>query len=208
MRGVSASHPSEQPDPREVLGGGSERILERIWKLLAYIEGLQLMMDPDDLLRLKSQLAIRSAPDGTNASFCFRSRALLHATNATRDIKKRVPWVIGVEVDPNGGPSVQEADMRLYHGRRHGAGEDAGKIELLQSFQAVEAAVRRFFVYRQVLAAMCATTEASGNRALFVSASSTFWFDTYVIFLNENGVELDYSESWFWPSTCSSTVCL
>lgn len=143
-------------------------ILERVWKLLADIEDLHLLMDPDDFLRLKSQLAIRA---GTDASCCFRSRALLHVANATRDIKKRVPWVIGVEVDPNGGPRVQEAAMRLYHGRRRGEGEDAGKIELLQAFQAVEAAVRRFFfAYRQLVAAVCGTAEASGNRALFVPA--------------------------------------
>ena len=144
-------------------------ILERVWKLLADIEDLHLLMDPDDFLRLKSQLAIRA--DGTDASFCFRSRALLHVANATRDIKKRVPWVIGVEADPNGGPRVQEAAMRLYHGRRRGEGEDAGKIELLQAFQAVEAAVRRFFfAYRQLVAAVCGTAEAAGNRALFVPA--------------------------------------
>ncbi|XP_047061190.1 nematode resistance protein-like HSPRO1 [Lolium rigidum] len=145
-------------------------ILERVWKLLADIEDLHLLMDPDDFLRLKSQLAIRP---GTDASFCFRSRALLHVANATRDIKKRVPWVIGVEADPNGGPRVQEAAMRLYHSRRRGEGEDAGKIELLQAFQAVEAAVRGFFfAYRQLVAAVCGTAEAAANRALFVPAEA------------------------------------
>lgn len=145
-------------------------ILERVWKLLADVEDLHLLMDPDDFLRLKSQLAVRAAP-GSDASFCFRSRALLHVANATRDLKKRVPWVLGVEVDPNGGPRVQEAAMRLYHSRRRGEGEQAGKVELLQAFQAVEAALRRFFfAYRQLVAAMMGTAEASGNRALFVPA--------------------------------------
>ncbi|KAL6614141.1 hypothetical protein ACP70R_036411 [Stipagrostis hirtigluma subsp. patula] len=145
-------------------------ILERVWKLLADVEDLHLLMDPDDFLRLKSQLAIRAAP-GSDASFCFRSRALLHVANATRDLKKRVPWVLGVEVDPNGGPRVQEAAMRLYHSRRRGEGEEAGKVELLQAFQAVEAAVRRFFfAYRQLVAAVMGSAEASGNRALFVPA--------------------------------------
>ncbi|KAG2602044.1 nematode resistance protein-like HSPRO1 [Panicum virgatum] len=145
-------------------------ILERVWKLLADVEDLHLLMDPDDFLRLKSQLAIRAAP-GSDASFCFRSRALLHIANTTRDLKKRVPWVLGVEVDPNGGPRVQEAAMRLYHSRRRGEGEEAGKVELLQAFQAVEAAVRRFFfAYRQLVAAVMGTAEASGNRALFVPA--------------------------------------
>ncbi|CAO2195307.1 unnamed protein product [Urochloa humidicola] len=147
-------------------------ILERVWKLLADVEDLHLLMDPDDFLRLiKSQLAIRAAPAGSDASFCYRSRALLHAANGTRDLKKRVPWVLGVEVDPNGGPRVQEAAMRLYHSRRRGEGEEAGKVELLQAFQAVEAAVRRFFfAYRQLVAAVMGTAEASGNRALFVPA--------------------------------------
>lgn len=145
-------------------------ILERVWKLLADVEDLHLLMDPDDFLRLKSQLAIRAAP-GSDASFCFLSRALLHVANATRDLKKRVPWVLGVEVDPNGGPRLQEAAMRLYHSRRRGEGEEAGKVELLQAFQAVEAAVRRFFfAYRQLVAAVIGTAEASGNRPLFVPA--------------------------------------
>ncbi|KAG8054706.1 hypothetical protein GUJ93_ZPchr0001g31176 [Zizania palustris] len=143
-------------------------ILERIWKLLADVEDLHLLMDPDDFLRLKSQLAIRAAPS-SNASFCFRSRALLHVANATRDLKKRVPWVLGVEVDPNGGPRVQEAAMKLYHSRRRGEGEESGKVELLQAFQAVESAVRRFFfAYRQLVTAVMGTAEASANRALFV----------------------------------------
>jgi len=145
-------------------------ILERVWKLLADVEDLHLLMDPDDFLRLKSQLAVRAAP-GSDASFCFRSRALLHVANTTRDLKKRVPWVLGVEVDPNGGPRVQEAAMKLYHSRRRGEGEDAGKVGLLQAFQAVEVAVRGFFfAYRQLVAAVMGTAEASGNRALFVPA--------------------------------------
>lgn len=145
-------------------------ILERVWKLLADVEDLHLLMDPDDFLRLKSQLAVRAAP-GSDASFCFRSRALMHVADTTRDLKKRVPWVLGVEVDPNGGPRVQEAAMKLYHSRRRGEGEEAGKVELLQAFQAVEVAVRGFFfAYRQLAAAVMGTAEASGNRALFVPA--------------------------------------
>jgi hypothetical protein len=146
-------------------------ILERVWKLLADVEDLHLLMDPDELLRLKSQLAVRAAPGSESASFCFRSRALLHVASATRDLKKRVPWVLGVEADPSGGPRVQEAAMKLYHSRRRGEGEEAGKVDLLQAFQAVEVAVRAFFFgYRQLVAAVMGTAEASGNRALFVPA--------------------------------------
>ncbi|KAI5001759.1 hypothetical protein ZWY2020_026409 [Hordeum vulgare] len=155
---ASPSHARQRPSKDWEAAARDCWILERIWKLLADIKDLQLQMDLDDFLRLKSQLAIRSAPDDTDAPFCFRSRALLHAANATRDIEKLMPWVIGVEVDPNVVPRVQEAAMRLYHSRRRGKGEDAGKIELLQAFQTVEAAVRRFFfAYRQVVAVVCGT---------------------------------------------------
>jgi hypothetical protein len=61
--------------------------------------------------------------------------------------------------------------MKLYHSRRRGEGEEAGKVDLLQAFQAVEVAVRGFFFgYRQLVAAVMGTAEASGNRALFVPA--------------------------------------
>ena len=103
-----------------------------------------------------------SAPDATRT---------VHLANTTRDLKKRVLWVLGVEVDPDGGPQVQDAAMRLYHSRRRGKGEETGKVELLQAFHAMEAAVRRFFfAYRQLVAAVMGTAEASGNRALFMPA--------------------------------------
>lgn len=61
------------------------------------------------------------------------------------------------------------------------------EVELVQAFQAVEAAAQRFFVtYHQVVAAVCATMEASGKQALFVPASSTFWFD----------MKKEYSDRW------------
>ena len=81
---------------------------------------------------------------------------------ASKDLRWLVPTVLGVEVDPKGGPRVQEAAMRLF--RRRGAGEEA-KVHLLQGFQAVEAAVKRFFfAYRQLVAAVMGNLEASGNR--------------------------------------------
>jgi len=84
----------------------------------------------------------------------------VHLANTTRDLKKRVLWVLGVEVDPDGGPQVQDAAMRLYHSRRRGKGEETGKVELLQAFHAMEAAVRRFFfAYRQLVAAVMGTAE-------------------------------------------------
>ncbi|XP_020101393.1 nematode resistance protein-like HSPRO2 [Ananas comosus] len=147
-------------------------LLERTWKLLGEVEDLHLLTDPDDFLRLvKSQLAIR-AGSGSDA-LCFRSAALVEAADASRELKRRVPWVLGVEVDPDGGPRLQEAAMRLLHSRRRGEGGNSGRIDLLQSFQAVEAAVRRFFFgYRQLIAGVMGSLEAGGNRSLFLPSES------------------------------------
>ncbi|WOL16549.1 hypothetical protein Cni_G25336 [Canna indica] len=142
-------------------------ILERMWKLLSEVEDLHLLMDPDDFLRLKSQLAIKAAAGGE--AFCFRSAALLRVTRWSKELKRRVPAILGVEADPNGGPRVQEAAMRLFHSRRRGEGEKQGKVELLQAMQAVEAALKRFFfAYRLLVAAVMGSLEASGNRAVYM----------------------------------------
>ncbi|MQM19722.1 hypothetical protein Taro_052734 [Colocasia esculenta] len=144
-------------------------LLERVWKLLAEVEDLHMQMDPDDFLRLKSQLAINPSSDSEAAGFCFRSVSLLELMRASKDLRRLVPTVLGVEVDPNGGPRVQEAAMRLL--RNHGAGEEK-KVHLMQAFQAVEGAVKRFFfAYRQLVAAVMGSLEGCGNRALGLPAS-------------------------------------
>lgn len=146
-------------------------LLERVWKLLAEIEDVHLLMDPDDFLRLKSQLAIR-ATSGSEA-FCFRSNALIRLTGGSRDLKRKVPWILGVEVDPSGGPRVQEAAMRLFHSRRRGEGDSFGRIDLLQALPAIEAAVKSFFfAYRQLIVAVMGSLEASCNRALHLPSES------------------------------------
>ncbi|XP_058099628.1 nematode resistance protein-like HSPRO2 [Magnolia sinica] len=138
-------------------------LLERIWKLLSEIEDLHLLMDPDDFLRLKNQLAIKASNE--SEAFCFRSTALIELTRSSKDLKHKVPSILGVEVDPKGGPRVQEAAMRLFHGKG-----DVGKIHLLQAFQAVEVAVKRFFFgYRQLVVAVMGSLEAKGNRGLVAS---------------------------------------
>uniref|UniRef100_A0A2P2QPW7 Nematode resistance protein-like HSPRO2 n=1 Tax=Rhizophora mucronata TaxID=61149 RepID=A0A2P2QPW7_RHIMU len=138
-------------------------LLELIWKLLAEIEDMHLLTDPDDFLRLKNQLQMRSL-DETEA-FCFRSKALVEITKSCRDLKHKVPEILGVEVDPRGGPRIQEAAMRLYSEKR-----DFEKIYLLQSLQAIEAALKRFFyAYKQVLVVVMGSLEAKGNRVLVTS---------------------------------------
>ncbi|KAG9453947.1 hypothetical protein H6P81_006851 [Aristolochia fimbriata] len=135
-------------------------LLERIWNLLGEIEDLHLLMDPDDFLRLKSQLAIKASESGS-AAFCFRSKALLDLTRSTKDLRRRVPQVLGVEVDPTGGPRVQEGAMKLYHRKA-----DPGKIHLLQAFQATEGAVKRFFFgYRELVVISMGSLEAKDQGA-------------------------------------------
>ncbi|RVW30697.1 Nematode resistance protein-like HSPRO2 [Vitis vinifera] len=100
-------------------------LLERIWKLLADIEDLHLLMDPDDFLRLKKQLSIKSSPE--SEPFCFRSRGLVEITKSSKDLKHKVPYLLGVEVDPKGGPRVQEAVMKLYR-EKASDGDGHGKF--------------------------------------------------------------------------------
>ena len=87
-------------------------LIERIWKLLAEIEDLYLLMDPDDLLRLKNQLNLISMDD--SEYLCFRSTRLVEITKLCKDLRHKVPDVLDVVVDPRGGPRIQEAAMTLY----------------------------------------------------------------------------------------------
>ncbi|KHN36392.1 Nematode resistance protein-like HSPRO1 [Glycine soja] len=133
--------------------------VERIWKLLAEVEDLHLMMDPDDFLRLKNQLSVKSS-SGETASFCFRSNELVELTKMCRDLRHKVPEILEVEVDPKGGPRIQEAAMKLYVSK-----SAFEKVHLLQAMQAIEAAMKRFFyAYKQVLAVVMGSSEANGNR--------------------------------------------
>ncbi|XP_042500319.1 nematode resistance protein-like HSPRO2 [Macadamia integrifolia] len=143
-------------------------LLERIWKLFAEIEDLHLLMDPGDFLRLKNQLAIKSSSESD--AFCFRSKGLIEITKASKDLNHKVPAILAVEVDPKGGPRIQEAAMKLYHGHRDG---DCGRIHLLQALQAIESALKRFFFsYRQLIMILMGSLEVKGNRGM-VSADST-----------------------------------
>ncbi|KAJ4980158.1 hypothetical protein NE237_010938 [Protea cynaroides] len=143
-------------------------LLERIWKLLAEIEDLHLLMDPGDFLRLKNKLAIKASSE--SEAFCFRSKGLIEITRASKDLNRKVPAILGVEVDPKGGPRIQEAAMKLYHGHQDG---DSGRIHLLQALQAIESALKRFFFsYRQLIMIVMGSLEMKGNRGM-VSVDST-----------------------------------
>ncbi|CAA2996447.1 nematode resistance -like HSPRO2 [Olea europaea subsp. europaea] len=140
-------------------------ILEKVWKLLKEIEDLHLLMDPDDFLRLKNRLSIKA--NSESDFFCFRSRELVEITKSSKDLKHKVPTILDVEVDPKGGPRIQEAAMKLYRRKCEFA-----KIHLLQAMQAVEMAVKSFFFsYKQLLTIVMGSLEAMGYRA-FVNVDS------------------------------------
>ncbi|KAL7002942.1 hypothetical protein U1Q18_004100 [Sarracenia purpurea var. burkii] len=84
-------------------------ILERTSKLLAEIENLHLLMDPDDFLRLKNQLSIKASSE--SEAICFRSRGLIEITKQSKELKDKVPYILRVEVNPEGGLRIQEAAM-------------------------------------------------------------------------------------------------
>ncbi|KAF3433491.1 hypothetical protein FNV43_RR24593 [Rhamnella rubrinervis] len=152
-------------------------MIERIWKLLAEIEDLHLLMDPDDFLRLKNQLGMKSMED--SEAFCFRSKGLVEITRQSKELKHKVPSILGVEVDPKGGPRIQEAAMKLYSDK-----EEFEKIHLLQALQAIESALKRFFyAYKQVLVMVMGSLEAKGNRVVVCdscdSLSQIFLEPTY-----------------------------
>ncbi|XP_010508935.1 PREDICTED: nematode resistance protein-like HSPRO2 [Camelina sativa] len=151
-------------------------LLEKIWKLLAEIEDLHMLMDPEDFLKLKKQLQIKST--GKNDAFCFRSRGLVELMKMSKDLRQKVPTVLAVEVDPTGGPRLQEAAMKLYSRKS----DECDKIHLLQGMQAVEAAAKSFFFsYRQLVAAMMgsAETNATASQESCDSLSQIFMEPTY-----------------------------
>ncbi|XP_017647416.1 nematode resistance protein-like HSPRO2 [Gossypium arboreum] len=140
-------------------------LTEKIWKLLSEIEDLHLLMDPDDFLRLKSQLMIKSVNE--TEALCFRSKGLVEITKMSKELKHKVPFILGVEVDPKGGPRIQEAAMKLYAEKQEG-----NKVFLVQALQAIEGALKRFFYgYKQVLVVVMGSLEAKGNRVVTSSDS-------------------------------------
>ncbi|KNA14567.1 hypothetical protein SOVF_106310 [Spinacia oleracea] len=142
-------------------------ILERIWKLLAQIESLHMLMDPDDFLHLKTQLRMKTTSD--SETFCFRSRGLVEITKLSKDLRHKVPEILAVEVDPMGGPVIQESAMELYKEKK-----SFEKIHLLQAFQGVESGVKGFFFsYKQLLVIMMGSLEAKANFAVVGASESS-----------------------------------
>ena len=184
--------------------------VERIWKLLAEVMDVHVMMDPDDFLRLKNQLALRSSTTscgGETAAFCFRSREMVEVARMCRDLRHRVPEVLEVEADPKGGPRIQEAAMRLYAAEKREEGRFE-KVHVLQAMQAVEAAMKGFFyAYKQVVAVVMGSVEASGNRVGMSceggdSLSQIFMEPTYFPSLDAAKTFLSY----FWDNNENNII--
>uniref|UniRef100_A0A7N0UAS6 Nematode resistance protein-like HSPRO2 n=1 Tax=Kalanchoe fedtschenkoi TaxID=63787 RepID=A0A7N0UAS6_KALFE len=148
-------------------------LLERVWRLLAEIEDLNLLLDPDDFLRLRSDLRIKATDE--SEALCFRSKGLIDVMKCSKELKHKVPRILGVEVDPTGGPRIQDAAMNLYRGK--GRFE---KIHLLQAMQAVEAAVKKFFyAYKQMVVMVFGSLEAKASSGSVDSLSQIFLEPTY-----------------------------
>jgi hypothetical protein len=145
-------------------------LLEKIWKLLTKIEEVHMLMDPNDFLRLKSQLLIKSSG---KESFCFRSKSTVEIARASKNLRHFVPLILDVEVDPTGGPRIQDATMRLYSDdKTNGSSCNYNKVHLFQAFQAIESAMKSyFFMYKQVLVIVMGSLEANGNRVMVSSDS-------------------------------------
>ncbi|XP_024387651.1 nematode resistance protein-like HSPRO2 isoform X2 [Physcomitrium patens] len=168
-------------------------IVEKVWKLLLATMDLLQVMDPDDFMRLKHELAINTKPQvGINHGFehigggayCLRSTMLREVTRACKELRHLVPKAVGVEADPKGGPRLQEAIMGLFqtHGMEtSGTPSRSGVIHLLQSFQAVEVSVRQFyFSYQQLVVAVMGSGEYKVDVQTEISAAealSQFYFE-------------------------------
>eukprot|EP00253_Pinus_taeda_P008394 PITA_08394 len=155
-------------DSGDFVGASTECwMVERMWNMLTEIVNLLLVMDPDDFLCLKHQLAISSTSTLAGA-YCLRSAPLRDLTNACKELRHLVPKVIGVEADPKGGPRLQEALMHLFHShglRSHNTSGayNVATIHVLLAFQAIEAAVKRFFFsYQQLIVTTMGSTEMKG----------------------------------------------
>ncbi|KAG2285208.1 hypothetical protein Bca52824_044812 [Brassica carinata] len=149
-------------------------LVERIWKLMTEIEDLYVLMDPEDFLKLKRQLRIEST--GKNDAFCFRSRGLVEMTRMSKDLRQKIPKILEVEVDPTGGPRLQEAAMKLYARKKvredSSASGDAGRGDCGEEF---------FFAYKQLVAVMMgsAATATGSQVSSCDSLSQIFMEPTY-----------------------------
>nr|GMD74753.1 nematode resistance protein-like HSPRO2 [Ipomoea batatas] len=102
---------------------------------------------------------MRKCPDAESQPFCFRSRGLVEITKLSKDLRQNVPGILDVEVDPNGGPRVQEAAMKLYAEK-----DSFERIHLVQGLQAIEMGVKRFYYsYKQLLTVVMGSLEAGDS---------------------------------------------
>ncbi|KAG6400138.1 hypothetical protein SASPL_141626 [Salvia splendens] len=71
-------------------------------------------------------LTMELSDNGSDSElFCFRSRELVEVTKSSKDMRHSVPAVLEVEVDPSGGPRIQNASMELYRRK-----EESAKINI------------------------------------------------------------------------------
>uniref|UniRef100_A0A0D6R2B1 Uncharacterized protein n=1 Tax=Araucaria cunninghamii TaxID=56994 RepID=A0A0D6R2B1_ARACU len=180
-------------------------MIERIWKLLTDIESLFLLVDPNDFLCLKHQLAFKGS---TSGAYCFKSTALRSLADGCRDLRHLLPKVMGVEADPKGGPRLQEAVMQLLHFHRlprtrmpeddASFVHDSGTIHLLLAFQAIEAAIKKFFFsYQQLVIVVMGSVEMNGPAHLGISDALFQKYSEPPYFPSVDGAKTFLSDYWY-----------
>jgi len=180
-------------------------VVERIWKLLADVQNLFQLVDPDDFLCLKNQLSsINGGISSSNGVYCLRSNALRSLTDACKELRNLVPKVMDVEADPKGGPRLQESVMKLFHSNRKDQGaHHHGKVHLLLAFQAIEGAVKRFFFsYQQLVIVVMGSVEMNGFTA-YTGASDplTQIYSEPPYFPSVDGAKTFLSDYWYHNPT-------
>ena len=180
----------ESVERRELEKAASEcHAVERIWKLLAEVEDVHEMMDPEDFLRLKKELGMRR--QGETEAFCFRSKEVVELAKVCRDLRQKVPEILEVEVDPKGGPGMMEAAMKVYREKTKGL----EKVVVLQGMQAIEVAMKRFFfAYKQVASLLMGSSEADGLTQIFLQPTYFPSLDAAKTFL-----------SYYWENNANQT---
>lgn len=166
-------------------------VVERVWNLISSTMDLLALIDPDDLMKLRHGLDMntnfRTSADHSQRTYssvvyCLRSNLLRTATRACKDLRHLVPMIVGVEADPKGGPRLQEAIMELF--RTHAlpveaseatkkfGSNQANAVHVLQAFQAIEMATRKFyFAYQQLVISMMGSGGFKGSYQTEISAS-------------------------------------
>lgn len=198
-------------------------VVERVWKIISSTMDFLMMVDPDDFMKLKHELAIQSnfrtstdRQDLASVFYCLRSSMLKDATKACKELRHLVPKIVGVEADPKGGPRLQDAVMELFQTHTLNPSQkvrsnQSNAIHLLQAFQAVEKSIREFyFSYQQLIISVMGSGELRGSfqSQMSVSDALSQIFSEPPYFPSVDGAKTFLGDYWHYHHTAKegSTV--